>query len=358
MSIWRWPCLQEAVPPVAQVTLGEGDTPLIRSRRIGPQAGLENLWFKLESGNPSGSFKDRFAAAAIAQMVAAGQSKCLATSSGNTGAALAAYAAAAGIECRIAIVDGAPLGKLAQMMAHGAKIARIRDFGIHAAATQRVIDLLCELSRRDDTALQISAFVYSPEAMAGVQSIAYELAEQMREPLMHVFAPAGGGGLCVALARGFGQLVERQTLDFSPRVQCVQPEGNNTIAGPLRAGAKHAQDVVCSSQISGLQVASVIDGHLAVEACRATGGTGHVVADEFVYDAQRRLAREEGVFTEPAGATALAGVLLAAKNEELDPRASIVCLVTGSGFKDARAVDRMNHDAVCPTLEIDAIENW
>ncbi|MCA9099147.1 MAG: pyridoxal-phosphate dependent enzyme, partial [Planctomycetaceae bacterium] len=104
MNIWRWADLLEPVPEGAQLTLGEGDTALIRSRRIGPSVGLPNLFFKLEHGNASGSYKDRFAFSAISHMVARGQKKCIATSSGNTGAALAAYCAAAGIECRIALV--------------------------------------------------------------------------------------------------------------------------------------------------------------------------------------------------------------------------------------------------------------
>src|SRR6186713_2129820 len=107
MSIWRWADLIEPIPAAARVTLGEGNTPLVRSRRIGPAAGLPNLYFKLDFATPTGSYKDRFAAAAVSHMVASGQSRCVATSSGNTGSALAAYCAAAGIGCRIAIVEAA-----------------------------------------------------------------------------------------------------------------------------------------------------------------------------------------------------------------------------------------------------------
>ena len=118
MSIWRWSDQLEPVPDAARITLGEGNTPLIRSRAIGPAAGLRNLFFKLESGNPTGSYKDRFAAAAISHMVARRQTDCIASSSGNTGAALSAYCAAVGIRCRIAIVETAPAAKLQQMMAY------------------------------------------------------------------------------------------------------------------------------------------------------------------------------------------------------------------------------------------------
>ena len=358
MSIWRWADLIVPVPESAQLTLGEGDTPLVRSRRIGPDASLENLFFKLETGNATGSYKDRFAFAAISHMVANGETKCIATSSGNTGAALAAYCAAAGVECRIAIVEGAPLGKLSQMLAYGAKIARIRRFGTDPDVTRDVFERLERLGQRPDAALQVSAFVYSPEGMTGVRTIAGELSEQAPSGIDHVFCPAGGGGLCVAMQQGFEQLIHRGRLERSPAVECVQPVGNDTIAGPLREGADRAREVDCTTRISGLQVASVVDGHLAIAACRATGGTGHLVTDESVWDAQRRLARDEGIFTEPAGATALAGALHAAEQGELDPQAVVVCMVTGSGFKDIAAVDRMNRDVECPLQDAEDIEAW
>jgi threonine synthase len=356
MSIWRWADLIESVPVESRLTLGEGDTPVVRTRRIGPQAGLPNLYLKLEHGNASGSYKDRFAFSAISHMVANGQTKCIATSSGNTGAALAAYCAAAGIECHIALVEGAPLGKMSQMMAYGAKIARIREFGTDAAITIDVFERLKRLGDRPDSALQISGFVYSPLGMSGVRTMAFELAEQLPEGIDHVFCPAGGGGLCVAMSQGFQMLVSRGQIAQLPAVECVQPEGNDTIAGPLREGADEAREVVCTTKVSGLQVASVVDGHLAVEGCRATGGNGHLVSDEFVWQVQKRLAREEGIFCEPAGAVALAGALQAAKNGEIAEGATVVCTVTGSGFKDIAAVDRMNSDMNCPLLDAAAID--
>lgn len=358
MSIWRWAELLESVPERAQISLGEGDTPLVHSRRIGPAAGLKNLYFKLEHGNATGSYKDRFGFMAASHMLAQGKTRCLATSSGNTGAALAAYCAAAGIECHIAIVEGAPLDKLQQMMAYGARIARFKGFGTDAATTRKVFDLLKQQGDRPDTALQISAFVYSPVGMSGVQTMAYELAEQIPSGIDHVFCPAGGGGACVALARGFQQLTRLNRIEHTPAVECVQPEGNNTIAGPLRDGNDSAQDVACTTQVSGLQVASVVDGHLAVQECRATGGTGHLVTDEQVWEVQRRLAREEGIFTEPAGAVALAGALQAARKGEISAEATCICIVSGSGFKDAKAIQRMNQDVDCPLLDAEAINAW
>jgi len=358
MSLWRWNDRIQGVAESSRVSLGEGNTPLVRSRKIGPAAGLRNLFFKLEGGNPSGSYKDRFAAAAVSHMVANGQTRCVATSSGNTGAAIAAYCAAAGIECRIAIVEGAPAGKLKQMMAYGAKIARVRRFGTDASLTEQVMGDLQAIGRRPGYALQISAFVYCPAGMSGVQSVSFELAEQATSPIQHVFCPAGGGGLCVAAARGFQSLVESGELSVSPAIHCVQPEGNNTIAGPLREGLAVARSAVCTTRVSGLQVASVIDGDLAVTECRASGGNGHLVQDEYVWELQKRMAREEGIFSEPAGIVALAGALNAVKAGEIHPDETIVCMVTGTGFKDELAVDRMISDSDCPTIDPEMIAEW
>jgi threonine synthase len=351
MSIWRHADLIVPVDAAHRVTLGEGETPLLRSRRIGPAAGLRNLFFKLETGNPAGSFKDRFAAAGISHMLACGQTRCIATSSGNTGAALAAYSAAAGIECHIAIVETAPLSKLKQMLAYGAHIFRVRGFGLDPAISENVFRELERLGSREDSAVQISAFVFSPAGMTGVQTIAHELAEQAESPLDHVFAPAGGGGLCLALTRGFQQMVERGDIEKSPAVEVVQPEGNDTIASPLRRGDASGQTVTATTKISGLQVPNVVDGDLVVTECRATGGSGHPVPDEFIWETQRRLARDEGIFTEPAGATALAGALQALREGRIDADSEIVCLVTGTGFKDEASIERMTADMECPLID-------
>ncbi|HEX7008715.1 MAG TPA: pyridoxal-phosphate dependent enzyme [Phycisphaeraceae bacterium] len=353
MSIWQWARWLPSVPAQAQITLGEGNTPLVRSKRLGPELGLTELWFKLESASPTGSYKDRFAAALVADMLAHQKRRCLATSSGNTGSALAAYCAAAGLACKIAIVETAPEGKLKQMLAYGAQLYRVRGFGTDAAVTQRVMDHLKQQAQQPDATLAISAFHYSPQGMVGVQTLSYELAQQMDGKIDHVFCPAGGGGLTLAVAKGFEVLSREGRLSRPVKVHCVQPEGNDTIATPLHQGAAEARAVACTSQISGLQVANVIDGHEVIRACRACGGDGHTVSDEEVWAMQQRLARQEGIFCEPAGAVATAAVYKAAQAGRLAPDARIVCLVTGSGFKDPLSIDRMTADASCPLIEVD-----
>ncbi len=357
MSIWRFADWFDASAVDYRITLGEGNTPLVRSRSVGPRAGIENLWFKLESVNPSGSYKDRFAAAAISDMLARGKTRCLATSSGNTGSALAAYCAAAALRCDIAIVETAPDGKLKQMMAYGANIFRVRGFGPDPRVTSEVFELLNAAGKSAECMLQISGYAFSSVGMSGVQTIAYELAEQSSR-IDHVFVPAGGGGLTLAIARGFRKLQQISRATIGPAVHCVQPSGNDTIAGPLRTGQNAGRVVQCQTQVSGLQVPTVIDGNEVIVECRGSGGNGHLVDDTAVWEMQRRLTREEGIFCEPAGAVAAVAALQAVQDREITPHSTIVCIVTGSGFKDEVSLNRMLDTNTCPMLDASQARAW
>jgi len=316
--------------------------------------GMPHLYFKMESLNPTGSYKDRFAAAAVADMLQRGETRAVASSSGNAGAALAAYCAAAGIECEIAIVHDAPAGKLKQMAAYGAQLRKIEQFGIDPETTTQVLQVLTIRGTQPGARLQVSAYCHSPVGMAGVETISHELVRQsVDRPIDHVFVCAGGGGLILAVARGFESLLQCGELAIGPKVHCVQPEGNDTMAGPLKEGLSHARACPKSTtRISGLQVPSVLDGHEAVRACQRSGGTGHLVPDSAIEAVQSRLAREEGIFCEPAAAVPLAGALQAVSSGLISSEETVVCLVTGIGFKDSAAVDRMVGERICPLVTL------
>lgn len=343
------------LPPVAEssrLTLGEGNTFLVRSKHIGPSLGFSSLYFKLEITNPSGSYKDRYAASAVSRLAERSIPLCLATSSGNTGAALAAYSAAAGIRCVLLIVDGAPAGKLQQMQAYGADIAIVKGFGIDAAVTVKVMELLKTAAQSLGSEVHISAYRHSPLGMTGVQTIAYEIAEDLPEDLPAVFVPAGGGGLTLAIAKGFASWKNAYPSYPGAQVHCVQPEGNDTIAGPLGKGLAQAAPVSQSTtSISGLQVPNVIDGDEVIDACRKSGGSGHTVTDDQVYRCQRELAVKEGIYCEPAGAVALAGFIKAWEEGRVGREQPAVCLITGHGFKDPASAARMTGKTASGYLE-------
>lgn len=345
-GIWTYHTLLPSVEENYRIYLGEGNTPLVKSKTIGPDLGIEHLYFKLETVNPSGSYKDRFAASAVAGLLQQGARVCLATSSGNTGAALAAYCAAAHLPCLLVVVDGAPVGKMKQMQLYGAETLMVKDFGKDQKVTQQVFQELEMIAADQSSPVQISAYQYAPQGMAGVETIAFEIAQWLSGKEAHVFSPAGGGGLTLAVARGFSRWKDAHAGFVLPAVHCVQPEGNNTIAGPLAEDNTHAKSITRSTTaISGLQVPNVIDGDEVIRLSRASGGTGHVVSDEAVFALQQRLAREEGIYCEPAGAVALAGALQAVEQESVSRDVPLICLITGHGFKDPASVERITQSS-------------
>ncbi len=341
MSLWRFRDRFGGPDDRHVVSLGEGDTPLVPSVRIGPALGLKHLYFKLDSMLPTGSYKDRWACAAASWMKQTHQTTAVGTSSGNAGAAMSTYCARAGLRCELAIVANAPSGKLTQMLTHGARLTRIRDFGADPEVNERVAAGLARRAEQPDVFLAISAYRFNPQAMAAVQSIGYELAEQLDGRIDHVFCQAGGGGLTLAVCRAFEQMNAAGKIATRPHVHCVQPAGCPTTAGAIRDGLDHAVPCASTTTVSGLQMGSINDGHDVVRAVRACHGSGQLPTDEEIYRAQRRLAVEEGIFAEPAGATATAGVVRAVEEGVVKAEDIVVSLVTGLGFKDPPSIEAM-----------------
>jgi threonine synthase len=288
------------------------------------------LVFKLETCNPTGSYKDRFVASEVSRLAASGVKACVATSSGNTGSSLAAYAARAGIACTIIVNQGAPAGKLAQMGAHGARVIRVRGFVSDPGITRRVMEFL----QGSGLPLVVSAYRYCAEGMAGVESIGHELASQQPDA-SHVFVPVGSGGLYLATSRGV-----HAAFRTPPRVHAVQPAGCPTLVGAFDRGDHRVMPVNSTTRISGLSVPFDIDASAALGDLREHGGLGFAVSDEEVWEAQRLMLEQEGIYCEPAGATALAGFRRAARRGVIKPGETVVCLVTGHGFKDPESIEQ------------------
>ena len=318
------------------------NTPCLPSVRLG-----SDLWFKLELCNPTGSYKDRFVVREMERIVAAGARMVVATSSGNTGAALAAYSARAGVRCVIVAAPEAPEGKVAQMRAHGATVVRVPRFTTDAGVTDRVLAALRAFSEERAVPLVVSAFRYCPVGMAGVSTIADELI-----PLAprHVFVPVGGGGLYAAMVRGFA--------GTGVRVHAVQPAGCATVVDAWKSGLREAAPVSGTTGISGLSVPVDIDATLALGLLYENGGQGIAVSDDEVFAAQRRLLREEGVYCEPAGAAAAAGWLRAVAEGTIDGAERAVCLVTGHGGKDPGSIAAAAATVESPLVESEQFEEW
>ncbi|MBD2848272.1 pyridoxal-phosphate dependent enzyme, partial [Paenibacillus sp. IB182496] len=209
-GVWRYAALLPQLDAAHRLTLGEGNTPLVRSRAIARELGLHRLYFKLESANPTGSYKDRISAVGVSAALARGRAALIGTSSGNAGASVAAYAARAGLPYHLLVLEHVAEAKIGQALLHGARIRKIAGFGTSTEVGERVFRYIEAAAQRANWEVMITAFRYNALAMEGVKTIAFELYEQLggRAPDA-VFAPAGGGGLCAGVDRGFAELAAR-----------------------------------------------------------------------------------------------------------------------------------------------------
>ena len=358
-GIWRWhDRIDEdgAIPPAARITMGEGPAPLIASTRIGPGADFDLRFLDL-TGQPSLSYKAVFAASAVSHMVASRQTRCLLTSSGNTGSAVAAYCARANLRCTIFIAEGTPLGKVRKMAAAGARIVEVAEFGTDSAVDTKVYDGLKDASeKRPDTALLVSNYLLCPQGMRGAETFPFFIdADGGLEALDHIFVPAGSGALALAVARGFAH----DKVSLKPAIHIVQPEGCDTIASCLREGRKGGDEVqVATTSVTGLKVPTLLDAAPAILAARVSGGTGFIGSDSEIFEAQAKLAREEGILAEPAGSAALMAALKARNEGVIRNGQTVVCLITGSAFNDEEAFERMTTDNLPEKIQVNALESF
>jgi threonine synthase len=338
--------------PEAMVSLGEGDTPLVAvGGSSAREAGVASIEMKCEHLNPTGSFKDRIASVAVSLAVERGVPGLVGTSSGNGGAAAAAYCARAGLSLMLFALSDVVPQKLLQIRAFGARVRLVDGLGHDARSTELAATAISGHAVAAGLFPFLTGGRYSPEAMEGAKTIAHEIMAQRPEATL-VYAPVGGGGLVAALGRGFAEIARagRQV----PRLVAVQPEGCATLAPALR-GDTAGLTAECTTSVSGLQVAQLFDAFGAVDAVRS--GNGHVVevTDAEIYAAQEILARESGLLVEPAGATAYAGVLFDARRGVLDEADRVIVIGTGAGSKDAAALERIAGVAAVQRISADQI---
>ncbi len=330
------------------VTLGEGATPLVEV--TGAIGDVASVHVKCEHLNPTGSFKDRIASVALSIVRERNLAGCVGTSSGNGGAAAAAYAARAGVTASLFALADTAEPKLRQIRALGARVHLVEGLGHDAAATDAAATTIAGIAASRGLMPLLTGGRFSPEAMEGACTIAYEIADDAPATTV-VYAPVGGGGLVSAIGRGFaaeGLLPQR------PRIVAVQPAGCRTLR-PALEGDFTGLQTPCTTTVSGLQVALLFDGPGAVEAVRDSGGHLTEVTDEQIAAAQRLLARGYGLLVEPAGATALAGALADAAAGRLNPADRVVVVATGAGYKDAEALARLAGDEAVSRITADQI---
>lgn len=329
LSVWRY---RELIPlggDAKVYTRSEGGTPLLRCERLGAHIGLRDLWVKFDGMNPTGSFKDRGMTVGISKAVELGMKTVTCASTGNTSASLAAYAGLAGLRCVVLIPEGkVALGKLAQAMMHGAKVLQVKG---------NFDEALSMVMRSSEELHMYVLNSVNPFRIEGQKTAAYEVCDQLggRGP-DRLYIPVGNGGNSAAYWKGFKEYEQLGLMAGDcPKVIGVQAEGSAPVATMFSSGAEELVPVERPDTVAtAIRIGNPANWKKTVRAIRDSEGTCFTVTDRDILEAQRLMATLEGVFPEPAGAAALAGLIKDATEERVDRSETIVCVSTGHGLKD------------------------
>ncbi len=317
---------RELLPMTAatpQFTMGEGDTPLVRSQRLEAELGCKELYLKLEGCNPTGSFKDRGMVMAFAKAMEAGSKAVMCASTGNTSASAAAYAAYCGLDAIIMVPKGnIALGKLAQAIVYGARIVAIDGNFDQALAIVR------NLTSKHPVTLVNSL---NPYRLQGQKTAAFEVVDILGDAPDYLFIPVGNAGNITAYWMGFTEYYSMTRTRIRPKMMGFQAEG----AAPIVRGHAIPNPQTVASAI---RIGNPASWQKATNARDQSGGVIDMVSDDEIMAASRMLASRAGVFGEPASAASLAGLVKLSKSGIDFSRKRVVCVITGNGLKDTDAV--------------------
>ncbi len=337
----RWAEVLPITPQTPRITLGEGDTPLVRSVAIERELGVDELWFKLESSNPTGSFKDRGMVVAVAKALERGAQAVLCASTGNTSASAAAYAARCGLEASILVPQGrVAAGKLAQAVAFGARIVEIEG------SFDNALTLARSVADTHPIALVNSV---NPDRIEGQKTASYEICETLGDAPDALAIPVGNAGNITAYWKGFVECAERDYASLHPRMLGFQAAG----AAPIVRGEPVDDPQTVATAI---RIGNPASWKPAEQARDESEGLIDAVSDGEILEAYRLLAGSEGLFVEPASAASVAG--LRKLNREGGLRGGrVVAVLTGSGLKDPETAESANTpNVVRATATLEGVE--
>ncbi len=327
-DLWRyWPVL-----PVNRrdsiVSLGEGMTPLVNTRRLGAAIGAQDLWVKDEGLNPTGSFKARGMTAAISMARELGIAKIAVPSAGNAASAAAAYAAAAGIEAHIFMPTDVPQANFIECKALGAHVTLVN--GLISDCAKIVTE------RKDQEGWFDVSTLKEPYRIEGKKTMGYEVAEQFGWELPDaIFYPTGGGVGLIGMWKAFEEL---ETLGWiggkRPKMIAVQAAGCQPVVRAFERGEPRTEFWQGASTVAaGLRVPKPLGDVLILQALRESHGTAIAIDDTEIIDAGIEIASLEGMFIAPEGAACVAALRKLLANGFLNSRERIVIYNTGSGLK-------------------------
>ena len=309
------------------LTIGEGDTPLVRSRNVERNFGIGALHFKLEGCNPTGSFKDRGMVVAVAKAMEDGMSRLLCASTGNTSASAAAYGAAAGLETVVLVPQGSVSpGKMSQAVAYGARVVTIEGNFDDAL---RIARELADYAERFALVNSVN-----PHRIAGQKTAAFEIVADLGDAPDYLFIPVGNAGNVTAYWEGFLESARDGEATRLPRMMGAQAAG----AAPIVNGAPVPDPQTVASAI---RIGNPANWARAAAARDESGGAMDAVTDDEILESYALLPAAEGIFCEPASAAGVAALIKRARAGEDFSNATVVCVITGSGLKDAPVAERL-----------------
>lgn len=311
------------------VSLREAVTPLVKSRKLGRNMGVD-LLLKVEGKNPTGSFKDRGTAVEISVAKEKGAKAIILASTGNMAASCACYAAAAGIPCFILVPEGVPPGKLSQVLAFGGHIVQVKGTYNDAA------DLAYKL------AVEMGFYLAGDYAyrLEGAKTAAFEVIDQMLFQVPdYLVVPIGCGTNIGGYYKGFMDYYKLGLIDRLPRIIGVQATGAQAVVNSFDEKRNDIQILPSINTLaSAIAVANPIDGLKALEAINSTNGFAVAVTDNEILAAQHRMAKEEGIFAESSAAATIAGLQKLIDQGKIDAHKKVLCILTGDGLKDPQVV--------------------
>jgi threonine synthase len=316
----------------SRVGLPSGCTPLIRADRLAERLGLDEVWVKNDAANPTHSFKDRVVGVAAARARELGYEVLACASTGNLANAVAAHAAALGLQSYVFIPADLEEQKVLATGVYGTNLVRVRG-------NYDDVNRLCtELSgERDWAFVNVNLRPYYAE---GSKTISWEVAEQLgwRTP-DRIVAPVASGSLYTKIAKGFEEWLERGIISGElPVMNGAQAAGCSPVASAFAAGHDVCRPVKPDTIAKSLAIGNPADGPFALEVARKTGGAIDAVTDDEVRDGIRLLAETTGIFTETAGGVTTATLAKLARRGDIGPGESVVLVITGEGLKTLDAV--------------------
>ena len=301
------------------ITMGEGSTPLVRSRYLANELGCGELYFKLEGCNPTGSFKDRGMVLAVAKAMEMGSTAIMCASTGNTSASAAAYGAYCGLTTIVLVPRGnVATGKMAQALAFGPRIMVVNG------TFDRALEMVRTFTQRYPVTLVNSL---NPYRLQGQKTAAFEVVDDLGDAPDYLFIPVGNAGNITAYWNGFCEYNSVGRATKRPQMMGFQAEG----AAPIVRGEPVAEPHTVASAI---RIGNPASWKEALSARDQSNGVIDSVSDEEIITAYRLLASKEGIFGEPASAASVAGVIKLSR-QGMDFRGRrVVCVITGTGLKD------------------------